>query len=261
MALPKSRFPAGEAVDYYREVRKLINNVHINVIEAWEKRIVSLAKFRNDNMKLDDELDDISKILEELRNISLNEIFTTATAEKIAIKFATAVKTLVDTQVNRQIRKVKGVDLISRDFKLKGIVDAAVKENVSYIKSIPQQYHDKIETVILQGVRRGKPIKEISKEIENIYDVTKKRAKFIARDQAGSLCGDLTKAKHESLGLEYFIWSTSGDSKVRDTHRGLDGKKFKWSEGAVVNGKRIWPGTDFGCRCVAEAVEEELMKL
>lgn len=263
--LPKVRFPAGQGVDYYKAIKKLLKKAHAEVIEEYESRIVPLVKFKNDSTKYDEELEDISNILDEMRKTTFVLFFTDDKVEEMAEEFVKAIKTHSKNEFNKQIKKVKGVDPIGRNSSLESIINAAAKENVSYIKSIPEKYHNNLETVVLQGVRRGKSTDDIAKDIQHVYQVSDSKAKFIARDQAGSLMGDLTKKQHEDLGLETFVWSTSGDSKVRDSHKGLDGQVFKWSEGAKVRSgkskKTIWPGTDFNCRCVAEVNEEELKKL
>ena len=253
--LPKNRFPAGQTLDYYREMRKLIVKMRDEVLEAYEKEIVPLAKFRNDAMRLDDELEDIGKIIDRLREWAFVSLFDEIVIRDTVERFTTSVKTHVFTHVNRQLKKVMGVDPLSRNKGLFEIVKAANRENVSLIKSIPTQYFNSIETIVLQGVRRGKSTKDIAKEIKSVYKVSTKKAKFIARDQAGSLTGDLTKAQHEGAGLKTFVWSTSGDSNVRDSHVSLDGKVFTWEDGA----DGLYPGTDYNCRCIADINEEELL--
>ena len=58
-------------------------------------------------------------------------------------------------------------------------------------------------------------------------------------------------------GVEEYIWSTSGDSRVRESHKKLNGKRFRWDDPPVVDektGRRCHPGEDYECRCVALAV-------
>lgn len=253
--MPKFRFPSGQTWDYFKDVRSMLIKVHKNVIKTYENKIISIA--RMDGYKADDEMTKLTLILDTLREETFEFVFTAAAIEKTVSKFVDAVKNHTGTQFGRQFRAVLSIDPIGRDQKLMQIIQAANMENVSYIQSIPSNYHDKVETVILQGVRRGKSVGEISDELQNIYKVTRNRAKFIARDQAGSLVADMTKARHQAAGLEYFVWSTAGDSAVRSTHKAYDGIRFKWSEGAGG----LLPGEDFGCRCTAEIDEEELLGL
>lgn len=46
----------------------------------------------------------------------------------------------------------------------------------------------------------------------------------------------------------YYVWSTVGDHKVRDSHAARDGEVFSWSDPPEGG----HPGEDYGCRCTAE---------
>jgi SPP1 gp7 family putative phage head morphogenesis protein len=132
----------------------------------------------------------------------------------------------------------------------------AVKENVALIKSIPSKYFEQIESQVLTAIRAGKSGKELTDIIEHTYKVTTERAKLIAVDQAGKMLGDVTRIRHEDLGLEYFRWVDSNDNRVRPKHREFNGKVYSWAEGAPGG---IFPGQEIRCRCTAEVIEDELI--
>lgn len=50
-----------------------------------------------------------------------------------------------------------------------------------------------------------------------------------------------------------YIWRSKDDNKVRDGHAEYDDKIFDWN-----NANMIKPGEDFGCRCYAEFIENDL---
>ncbi len=78
------------------------------------------------------------------------------------------------------------------------------------------------------------------------------KAVFWASDQATSSLGQLAKVQQEEVGIKGYIWRTARDSKVRDSHRELEGKYFLWSKGAQMpDGRWVHPGGDYNCRCVA----------
>jgi SPP1 gp7 family putative phage head morphogenesis protein len=87
--------------------------------------------------------------------------------------------------------------------------------------------------------------------------VSDKRAKLIARDQSNKLYGDLTELRAKFNGWEFYEWDDSDDSRVRDDHKRLDGKIYKFSEPpvTVTTGKRAGErnnaGQDIQCRCLA----------
>lgn len=129
-----------------------------------------------------------------------------------------------------------------------------VDKNVSLIKTIPGDSLRQMKDIVQEGFRTGKTTTAIVKEIQHTYGVDKRRARLIARDQIAKLNSDLTKTQQTDAGVNQYTWSTSGDSRVRDGHRRLNGKKFSWDDPPVVDaktGRRAHPGEDYQCRCVA----------
>lgn len=132
-----------------------------------------------------------------------------------------------------------------------------IDNNVDLIKTIPNDSLTKMRELVLEGYREGKPTTTIVKEIQKVYGTERRHAQLIARDQIAKLNGQITRLQQEDAGVTEYIWSTSGDSRVRPSHKALDGKRFKWSDPPVVDpktGRRCHPGEDYQCRCVALAV-------
>ena len=132
-----------------------------------------------------------------------------------------------------------------------------IDSNVDLIKTIPNDSLSKMRELVLEGYRNGKPTTKIVKEIQEVYGMTRRHAQLIARDQIAKLNGQIARLQQEDAGVSEYIWSTSGDSRVRQGHKALDGKRFKWSDPPIVDaktGRRCHPGEDYQCRCVALAV-------
>lgn len=132
------------------------------------------------------------------------------------------------------------------------------RQNVSQIQSIPSETLDKMEEIILSGFQSGKPLQDVAKEIQEAYGVSQRKAGFLTRDQIAKLNAELIKSQQMDAGVEEYIWSTSGDHKVRDKHRelGLSRQRFRWDDPPIVSEKgkpvrRCHPGEDYNCRCVA----------
>lgn len=159
----------------------------------------------------------------------------------------------------RTVHETLGLDIMD-DYYLGEFYRQALQEwidqNVSLIKSIPQEALSEMHNIVSQGFKTGATLTSIEKEIRNTYHVKRSSAKLLARDQIAKLNGQLTKQQQTDAGVNEYIWSTSGDSRVRETHKKLDGKKFRWDDPPVVTppGKpvrRCHPGEDYQCRCVA----------
>ena len=158
-------------------------------------------------------------------------------------------------------KKTLGVD-IREDYYMgsfyKNNIDDWVKNNVDLIKSIPNEYIKDVYDLIYKGYTSGKTLSDVSKSIEHLNVVSANKAKFIARDQISKLNADIQKAQQIASGIEYYIWLTSKDERVRQSHRELDGKNCRWDNPPEnSDGRACHPGEDYGCRCIAIPVFEK----
>lgn len=138
--------------------------------------------------------------------------------------------------------------------------DAWIKENVSYIKSVPQNLLDKVQETITWGYDTHQPYINIYRRLQKL-GMDYKTARRIARDQIGTLNAQMTRLEHESMGVEEYIWKTRKDDRVRECHEALEGTRHKWSDpppmwyrtagGIVYTGRYCHPSEDYGCRCTA----------
>ena len=172
-------------------------------------------------------------------------------------KLANLTRKLTIKEWKRVVSKTLGIDLTD-DKYLGDFYKKALKEwtntNVDLIKSIPKSSLGNMEDIVLEGVKGGKTVKTIMQDIQHTYGVSRNKAKFLARDQMSKLNSNIAQFQQTDAGVEEYIWSSSGDGRVRDRHKELNGKKFKWSDPPIVDkrtGRRAHPGQDYQCRCVA----------
>lgn len=151
------------------------------------------------------------------------------------------------------VENAVGVNLqtIIQKENIEDILVATTRENVNLIKTIPEEYFKKIESVVFKGTLQSNSAKGMMEEIRQIGGVSEKRAKLIARDQTSKLNSALTKKRSEDLGIEEYVWRTSEDERVRDTHEKNNGKTFRFDTPPPVTGH---PGNDIQCRCVAQPI-------
>lgn len=277
MRIARTIFPNHLERKYFREIKKLIDADRKSTFQAFKTEIIpriheyrkmlkpdtSVKITRNTrNFVVNDAIQRTAEILERLRNTSATLIFSSSTVRRIASEFVFDINRHQTANFKKQVGKVMAVDPTKNEPWLRSFTETAIEENVSYIKSIGEQYHDKINTVVIQGLRRGESINSMAEQISNIGDVSLNRGKFIARDQLGSIHGDLVKTRQSRIGLDTFIWRDSGDRRVRPSHQVLDGERFSWDEGARnERGEYIIPGSDFRCRCTAEIDTDKLEDL
>lgn len=138
--------------------------------------------------------------------------------------------------------------LLTENFALRSAMDRALAENIDLITSIPAQYLDRVQDIIAENMAEGFRWESLVDEIEQAGDITRTRAKIIARDQTSKMNGRFNEARQQSLGIERYEWQTSGDERVRDSHAEHDGKIFRWDDPPEDTGH---PGEDIMCRCTA----------
>lgn len=141
----------------------------------------------------------------------------------------------------------------------------AVKENVDLIKSIQTDFINDIGEKVFSNLVGGGRHENLVSLIKERGNISKSRAKLIARDQTAKLNAALNESRHRSLGLDLYEWGGSGDERERESHLKLNGKLCKYSDPTVYSddGGKTWkkrksigayegaPGTDFQCRCVS----------
>ena len=170
----------------------------------------------------------------------------------------------------RIVHSALGIDIFEDYYKgdlYEAVTQAWVADNVSKIKSIPETSLTRMQEIILNGFRDGRRIPDLTEEIQAIFGVTMTKAEMLARDQMSTLNAQITKMQQENAGVKRYEWSSSRDSRVRDSHREFNGKVFEWSNppegwyntksrGKVSTGRRCHPGEDYCCRCVAIPIFE-----
>lgn len=184
----------------------------------------------------------------------------TSQAENIAQGFVNRGNVQNQTEVSTNLKNQAGVDLAAYLRSSPSItekVNAMTTANVQLIKSIRSQYLDKVQNAVTQAMVSGTLNKDLAAQIKAIGQTTEKRAEFIARDQSSKLNAALTQARHEDLGIKKYIWSTSGDERVRDSHAEKDGQIFEYANPPADTGH---PGHDFNCRCVQIPVFDDVVK-
>lgn len=182
---------------------------------------------------------------------------STAEIEALAEKFARRTATYQRIQLGRQVNAALGVDVAASDKRLPPLIDAFVDANVGLVKDIGDRVAARVESEVLRAVQDGSLHGDIAGQIEKI-GFGEERAKLIARDQVGKLYGQINATRQGELGIQKFIWRSSGDERVRDLHEELDGQEFSYAEGGHPT--EGLPGEPVLCRCWAEPVFDEILE-
>lgn len=153
-----------------------------------------------------------------------------------------------------------GINILE-DYYMGGEYDELLREwiekNIGLIVTMPQDTLERMHDIVYDSYLEGRPIKDLTKSLQKEYGLTKGHARLIARDQTAKLNGQIQQKQQRDAGVEEYTWSTSGDERVRESHRELNGKRFRWDDPPTnSDGRTCHPGEDYQCRCVALPVFE-----
>ena len=183
--------------------------------------------------------------------------YTMEVSVSLATKVVMDTSKGVDKQIASHTKTILGVDLTPffRGADIQDEIDAQIAANVSLIKSIPSQYTDKLEALVMNALQTGQTNEELAQEIKKLGHSTDFRARLIAADQMGKINGAITKVRHLDIGFESYTWSTSKDERVRPDHEKKHGETFRWDD--PPSGGH--PGQPVRCRCTALPNYEDIL--
>lgn len=148
---------------------------------------------------------------------------------------------------------------------IRRIMRRYMDDNVRLIKSLPLNAAQRVHEIVMGNLTTGRRPASVAKEIMKTGQVTQSRANLIARTETGRATTGLIMARAESIGLDWFVWKStggfSGDGRTRLAHRKMEGVVMKWDtppnpellfpEPKVKAYGNYLPGATFNCRCWA----------
>lgn len=179
-----------------------------------------------------------------------------ALAPAMARIFVGAAGSRSDTQLRNELRKAGMTVKFQLTEGQANIIQATVHENVSLIKSIPEQYLGDVEGMVMRSVVEGRNTGALTAALEKRYGITRRRAATIARDQNNKITGALQANRQAELGLKAIWLRSAGGKTPRPSHVAQNGKQYDPKTGWYdpVAKEWIWPGTLINCRCTSRTV-------
>lgn len=170
-------------------------------------------------------------------------------------------------------KRTKAVGLVKANLQPQLAVEAFSRDSVSHISTLRAGLVDGVRrsvgrevligredpdilarNILQQWRRKGVPslipTRRLTKEGQPVMVRARAHAKLIARDQLAKVKSALDRTRQTTAGMTRFRWRTQRDRRVRALHRSFAGKIYSWAKGA---GGGIWPGSQVGCRCYAQA--------
>jgi SPP1 gp7 family putative phage head morphogenesis protein len=136
-------------------------------------------------------------------------------------------------------------------------------ENARLISTFTDDLQTMVANFIRQESQKGRRPEAIADDLISQYpDITKARINLIARTETAKSATELTKARADQFGWSYYVWRANHDSRVRSSHRHMDGVVCDWNSPptpeALKGEKRNYgayaPGCIFNCRCFGQVI-------
>ena len=89
-------------------------------------------------------------------------------------------------------------------------------------------------------------------EIKDRYNVSKNKAKFLAKQEMGLLHASFTESRYRDAGVQKFQWTRTTSKKPDPYHATLVGKIFSLDDKPIINektGEKGLPKQRYGCSC------------
>lgn len=215
---PKPVLPSKEAEKYYLgQLRSLVRAMASELVAYLEPELKRLKPdyIADSIVTLDGWTD---QILAAIRRVSSRFSSSLFDAQIARVAASTVSRAEADNaeHFRDSVNKAVGIDfqLITKTKGMTDYLEASTAENVNLIKSIPRDYFEKVESLVLGGMKDGLAPSAIAKQIQEETGVTARRAKLIARDQVSKLNSDLTRQRQASAGIEFYKSVDAGDVRV-----------------------------------------------
>lgn len=177
-------------------------------------------------------------------------------AAKLATWFANRANTSATAATSASIADVAGFAVKFKPTRaMNNAMQSLVAENVSLIRSLPQDAFAKLEGMVMRSVRSGRDLAGLAADIEKTFEVTRSRARTIAHDQNNKATEALSSVRMKSVGITQAVWIHSGRGlHPRETHVAMHGKPFDLSgpEAGLYDSsvqQRVMPGELVNCDC------------
>lgn len=236
----------------------------MRIEKAYQKSITNLLNSVWNNVK---NLTDPLAIDQAIRDMVNSRAFKSY-AESAAMKMVTGLfadngRTWRDaSKANMQGKMIH--EMLKQ--QLSGNVGAGMQQqidrNARLISTLPLDVSKHVINHIKERSLAGKRAEIIAEEIQKMFPGSSKaRAALIARTEVSKVSTALTKARSEDIGIKWYVWKTSGDGRVRNSHNIMSNVLIPWSSPPSperLDGMRsvghYHAGEIWNCRCYAEPV-------
>lgn len=147
--------------------------------------------------------------------------------------------------------------------QIAGLLQAKSLENANLIKTIPSLFAQKATEFATEEYLKGNRADVVKDKILNMYShLTEVEAQRIARTEVSKTSTQLVQIRSQAVGLDWYVWRTSKDRRVRHSHDIMEGVLVNFNNppspeklaGEKYDYGVYNAGEIFNCRCYPEPV-------
>lgn len=244
--------------EYRRRLNRLIKLMNDSVM-WWIK-----AEYRKNEERIQSDLaadaSPAESLAKKIRKLSRRwGKYVDKETKKLAYWFVHQVETRSNSAMKAALKKIGMTVKYKPSRAERDIMESVIEENVSLIKTIPEQYFAEVEGLVQRSVQAGRDLAQLADDLHERYEITRRRAELISRDQNNKATDALNRARDADLGITQGVWiHVPGKKMSRHTHMLMDGQTFNLAEGIFDPDPHvqrfIHPGELINCNCIYRAV-------
>jgi SPP1 gp7 family putative phage head morphogenesis protein len=211
-------------------------------------------------------------VFHAVRDVFLAEIEQGIRTDAVGSPTRSGVRSATDVPIRGLVARATGIIQRSVDEQTGSIlridpasmvgiagINAFREQAVSLVKDAGAKQIVAIDRVLAEN--RGLHVGGLIAKIQEATGVADAKARLWARDRTLKLNAAITKERHLSLGITSYVWTTSSDERVRETHAELADRTFEYADPPIIDGQPVNPGEDYQCRCIAYPVSDSAGEL
>jgi len=110
-------------------------------------------------------------------------------------------------------------------------VQRLIADNARYISSVPLEAARTLVDEVRKAQQAGARPGTVSKMMRQRFsELLSSRIHFISRTETAKASTALTQARCEELNIDWYVWLSSKDARVRHSHAKMNGVLTPWSE-------------------------------
>jgi hypothetical protein len=103
----------------------------------------------------------------------------------------------------------------------KQFINATINKNLLVVRNLREETFYKLEMSLRTAIQNGTSTKQLTQQLEQIGQHTKKRCALIARNEIKNVTRELSQRREQNAGFEVYEWVTAEDERVRGNPNGL----------------------------------------